>query len=61
MLADDLGAIGANLFRQLAEHGGTRVLVGIDAALGQLPATGWTFRVRHIGAPRNEYLAEPIE
>ena len=59
MLADDLGAVGADLLRQFAQHGGARVLAGIDAALRQLPAAGRTLGVRHIGAAGDEHLADP--
>ena len=61
MLADDLGAIRADLLRQLAQHSRARVLVRIDAALRQLPAAGCAFRVRQIGAPGNQNQAIPVE
>ena len=61
MLADDLGAIGADLLRQFAQHRGARVLVRIDAALRQLPAAGRAFGVRQVGTAGDEHAAVPVE
>ncbi len=61
MLADDLGAVGADLLGQFAQHGRARILVRIDAALRQLPAARRALRVRQIGAAGDEHAAVPVE
>ena len=50
-------SIGADLLRQLAQHGGARILVRIDAALRQLPSAGRALGVRQIGPPGDEHAA----
>ena len=61
VLADDFGFAGADLFFQFAEHRHARVLAFVDPALRQLPATGWSFRVGHVGSAGDENQAVAVE
>src|SRR5690348_4415072 len=61
MFADDHGARGTDLLLQLAQHGGARVFILVDAALRQLPATRRPLGIRQVRAARHEYLARSIE
>src|ERR1700760_3108622 len=61
MLADDLSAIGADLFGHFTQHRAARILARINTALRQLPAARCPLSVWQVGAPGDEYAAVAVE